>query len=110
VPTPHSLIKINIDRQRGIILDLPREVSRASVSFTPLNDNADVYLNGRLSSCVKCPRNESRESVRVLELAGPGHYEILRPMSIGPQDLSAAGETTVAADVLDHLRMFSATI
>jgi hypothetical protein len=76
VPTPHSLIKINVDKQRGIILDLPRGVSKALVSLTSLNPNADVYLNGRLSYCIKCPKKEPREPVRVLELAGPGHYEI----------------------------------
>jgi hypothetical protein len=76
VPTPHGLIKINVDKQRGIILDLPRGVSKALVSLTSLNPNADVYLNGRLSYCIKCPKKEPREPVRVLELAGPGHYEI----------------------------------
>jgi hypothetical protein len=76
VPTPHGLIKINVDKQRGIILDLPRGVSKALVSLTLLNPNADVYLNGRLSYCIKCPKKEPREPVRVLELAGPGHYEI----------------------------------
>jgi hypothetical protein len=76
VPTPHGLIKINLDRQRGIILELPRGVSKASVSFTPPNRNADVYVNGRLSYCIKCLKSEPREPVRVLELAGPGHYEI----------------------------------
>jgi hypothetical protein len=75
-PTPHGLIKINVDKQRGIILDLPFGVSKALVRFTPLNPNADVYLNGRFSYCVKCLKNEPRETVRVLELAGPGHYEI----------------------------------
>jgi hypothetical protein len=76
VPTPHGLIKINVDKQRGIVLDLPRGISKASLSFTPLNRNADVYLNGKLSSCVECLKNGPREPMRVLELAGPGHYEI----------------------------------
>ncbi len=75
VPTPHGLIKINIDKRR-ILLDLPQGVDKALVSPTPLNPNADVYVNGRLSYCGKCLKNEPRQPVRVLELAGPGYYEI----------------------------------
>jgi hypothetical protein len=79
VPTPHGLIKINIDKQRGIILDLPSGVSKASVTFTLPNRDANVYINGRLANCGKCLRNEPTESTRVLELSGAGHYEITTP-------------------------------
>jgi alpha-L-rhamnosidase len=76
VPTPHGLIKINLDKQRGIILDLPRGVTKTSVTFTPLNRDADVYLNGKLADCGKCLNSETHDATRVLELAGSGHYEI----------------------------------
>lgn len=76
VPTPHGLIKINLDKEGGIILDLPRGVRKAFVTFTPSNGDANVYLNGRLADCGKCLKNESAESTRVLELPGAGHYKI----------------------------------
>jgi alpha-L-rhamnosidase len=76
VPTPHGLIKINVDKKGGIILDLPQGVSKAVVRFTPLDPNAEVYVNGRLFRCVTCLRNGPREPVRVIELTNPGHYEI----------------------------------
>jgi alpha-L-rhamnosidase len=76
VPTPHGLIKINVDKKRGIILDLPQGVDKAQVRFTPPDVNAEVYVNGRIFRCATCLRNEPREPVRVIELVGPGHYEI----------------------------------
>ncbi|WP_035346874.1 alpha-L-rhamnosidase C-terminal domain-containing protein [Edaphobacter aggregans] len=78
VPTPHGLIKINLDKQRGIVLDLPRGVTKASVTFTPTNPAADVYLNGRPAACGKCLSNET-PPLRVLELTAAGHYEITTP-------------------------------
>ena len=76
VPTPHGLIKINLDRQRGIILDLPRGVNKASVTLTPPNPDANVYLNGHLADCGKCLTNDPQNPARVLQLPAAGHYEI----------------------------------
>jgi hypothetical protein len=76
VPTPHGLIKVNLDQQRGIILDLPRGVTKASVTFTPPNRDSNVYLNGRTADCGKCLSTDPSQSARVLELTAPGHYEI----------------------------------
>ncbi|WP_263367823.1 alpha-L-rhamnosidase-related protein [Edaphobacter bradus] len=76
VPTPHGLIKINVDKKRGIVLEFPQGVSKAVVRFTPFDPNAEVYVNGRLSRCATCLRSGPREPVRVIELASPGHYEI----------------------------------
>jgi hypothetical protein len=76
VPTPHGLIKVNIDKQRGIILDLPRGVNKASVTLTPANPDANVYLNGHLADCGKCLSNDPQNPARVLQLPGAGHYEI----------------------------------
>jgi alpha-L-rhamnosidase len=67
VPIPHGLIKVNIDKQRGIILDLPRGVATARLSLASFSPNAEIYLNGR---------NQPRGSAQSLELTGPGHYEI----------------------------------
>jgi hypothetical protein len=67
IPTPHGLIKINIDKQRGIILDLPRGVATARLSLAPFSPNAEIYLNGKTQ-----PRGPQQS----LELTGPGHYEI----------------------------------
>jgi len=75
VPTPHGLIKINIDK-RKILLDLPQGVDKARVSLAPGNPNADIYINGKLAYCVKCLKNEPQGPARFLELAGPGYYEI----------------------------------
>jgi alpha-L-rhamnosidase len=76
VPTPHGPIKLSIHKQKGITLDLPPGISKAHVSFTPHDPNADVYINGKLSRCVKCLNTEPRESVRTFELTSPGYYEI----------------------------------
>ena len=76
VPTPHGLIKVNLDQQRGIILDLPRGVNKASVTFTPPNRDANIYINGKLPDCGKCLSSDTSQSARVLELPGAAHYEI----------------------------------
>ena len=76
VPTPHGLIKVNLDQQRGIILDLPRGVTKASLAFTPPNRDADVYINGKLADCGKCLGTDASQSSRVLDLVGAAHYEI----------------------------------
>ena len=75
VPTPHGLIKINIDKRR-ILLDLPQGVDKALVNLTSPTPNSDVYINGKLSNCGKCLKSGPQGPVRYLELAGPGHYEI----------------------------------
>ena len=76
VPTPHGLIKINLNKQRGIILDLPRGVKKASVTFAPTNSDANVYLNGHLADCGKCLSADPQDPARVLQLPAAGHYEI----------------------------------
>jgi hypothetical protein len=76
VPTPHGLIKINLNKQRGIILDLPRGVKKASVTFAPTNSDANVYLNGHLADCGKCLSADPQDPTRVLQLPAAGHYEI----------------------------------
>jgi hypothetical protein len=77
VPTPHGLIKINLDKQRGIILDLLRGVNKASVTFTPTNSNANVYLSGRLADCGKCLSNDPQDPARVLQLPAAGDHRDL---------------------------------
>jgi len=76
-PTPHGPIKISIDRQQGIVLDLPSGVRSAHLSFTRPDASFEIRLNGRPYVCEPCVKGEPGAPMHVFELTSPGHYEVL---------------------------------
>ena len=66
VPTPHGLIKISIDKQKGITLDLPAGIHEARVAIS--DPDARIFLNGTAY--------KSAASGYVI-LTSPGQYRIL---------------------------------
>jgi len=72
VPTPHGVISISIDKQKGVGLDLPTGVTRATVTFSPPEGISQVYLDGQLVRCDGCGSSTDR----VIEVTGAGHHTI----------------------------------
>ena len=71
VPTPHGVISIRVDKAKGIEMNLPAGIARATVSYERPNATSDVYLDGKLSRCESCSSDE-----QVFEITQPGHHTI----------------------------------
>src|SRR6266702_2764034 len=71
VPTPHAIIKINIDKNKGIEVDLPPGIAHAIVSYTPPDAKSAVFLDGRPVSCEPCDASQ-----RTIEITRPGHHVV----------------------------------
>ncbi len=65
VPTPHGIISIRIEKGKGVALDLPPGVEKATVRLSLDQPSQHLYLNG-----VPTPG-------AVVELIHPGHYEFI---------------------------------
>ena len=65
VPTPHGVISISIDKEKGVALDLPSGIEKALVRLAVNQPSQHLYLNG-----VRAP-------AEVVELTHPGHYEFV---------------------------------
>jgi alpha-L-rhamnosidase len=64
VPTPHGIISISIDKEKGVALDLPAGIEKARVWLPIEQPGQHLYLNG-----VRAP-------AEAVELTRPGHYEL----------------------------------
>jgi alpha-L-rhamnosidase len=71
VPTPHGVIAISVDKQKGVSLDLPSGVEKAFVTL-PIEHKGDrLYLNGAATS------DDPLFTSHMVELTHSGHYEII---------------------------------
>lgn len=64
VPTPHGIIKISLDKQKGITLDLPVGIHQARIPLT--DPHAKVLVNG----------TEYKPVAGSIVLTSPGQYRI----------------------------------
>jgi alpha-L-rhamnosidase len=71
VPTPHGTITIRIDKQKGIDLDLPAGIARATVAYTAPDSATNIYLDGKLAHCDRCADHEYS-----IEITQPGDHVI----------------------------------
>ena len=71
VPTPHGTIAIHIDRQKGIDLDLPPGIARATVAYYASDPTREVFLDGKPSRCENC-----KDTQQVFEITQAGHHVI----------------------------------
>ena len=71
VPTPHGIITIHIDKQKGIELDLPPGIVSARVVFAPADSTKVVFLDGQQLLCKGCT-----DKVPSFEITQSGHHVI----------------------------------
>jgi hypothetical protein len=71
VPTPHGIIAISVDKQKGVALDLPPGVEKAFVTLPSEHKGDHLYLNGVATSEGPLPT-----AAHMVELTHAGHYEI----------------------------------
>jgi alpha-L-rhamnosidase len=65
VPTPQGVITISIDKEKGIVLDLPPGIEKALVRLHGEQPGQHLYLNGAATSA------------ETVELIRPGHYVLV---------------------------------
>jgi alpha-L-rhamnosidase len=70
VPTPHGVIAINIDRKKGIALDLPDGIEHAFVVQPIGHAGEHLYINGTAVA------DSPMRTTHFAELTRAGHYEI----------------------------------
>jgi alpha-L-rhamnosidase len=64
VPTPHGVLSISVDKEKGVVLDLPPGIEKAVIRLPHDHPGEHIYLNGILTSS------------DVVELTQGGHYEL----------------------------------
>lgn len=72
VPTPHGVISISIDKEKGIAFDLPEGITRAVVTYVNPNPDTSVYLDGKKIDCGVC----GMQTPYRFEVMRPGHHVI----------------------------------
>jgi alpha-L-rhamnosidase len=77
VPTPHGRIKVSIDKQKGISLDLPNGIEHAVINIALDHTGQQVFVNGTATPSSTSPTNiDPNTSTSIFELNKGGHYEI----------------------------------
>ncbi len=78
VPTPHGLIHVDIEKAKGVALDIPSGVARANVTVVRPNSASRVYLDGRLIPCddTDCRNGTIDPHGQVIEVTDAGHHDI----------------------------------
>lgn len=71
VPTPHGVIAVRADKEKGIEVDLPAGITRTLVTYERPDTSSEVYLDGKLVRCEGCAAKE-----REVEITQPGHHTI----------------------------------
>jgi hypothetical protein len=69
VPTPHGIIAVSVDKQKGVTIDLPTGVEKASVEL-PEAAGKQLYLD---STPVK---HDPANTKYLVQLTRAGHYEL----------------------------------
>jgi alpha-L-rhamnosidase len=72
VPTPHGVIRISIDKEKGVVLDLPDGIEQAFVLLPFDAHGRRLYLDGTLVE-----RNDGTLTEYLVELTHAGHYEFV---------------------------------
>jgi hypothetical protein len=70
VPTPHGVIAISVDKEKGISLDLPPGIEKAFVMLPLEHRGEHLYLNGTVVS------DDPMTTDHSVSLIHSGHYEI----------------------------------
>jgi alpha-L-rhamnosidase len=71
VPTPHGLIRVSVDKAKGIALDLPQGIEHAFVYVATPGGGRRVYLDGVTAGTVTGPGRET-----MVEITHGGHFEV----------------------------------
>jgi hypothetical protein len=71
VPTPHGVIAIRVDSKKGIELDIPTGVRKATVSYVASTPGEVIVLDGKSVRCEACAGGEYS-----IEITQPGHHQI----------------------------------
>jgi alpha-L-rhamnosidase len=70
VPTPQGVIRVEVDRTKGVRLDLPRGIERANIQLPWNAPGEHLYVNGVEIS------EPTRADMHHDSLTKPGHYEL----------------------------------
>jgi alpha-L-rhamnosidase len=68
VPTPHGLIRVEVDGVSGVVVDLPAGIEQADVQLPWVGDGEQLYLNGERVV------ERARAAMHHVELTRAGHY------------------------------------
>jgi hypothetical protein len=70
VPTPHGILSIRVDKEQGVMLDLPQGIERAFVVLPLDGQGRQLYLDGA------AVRREPNATGYAIELTQAGHHVI----------------------------------
>jgi len=76
VPTPHGVIRVDVDRSKGIHLDLPDGVSKATVTILIPEPQSRVILDGKVLACADCRNGSTSFGERTIEVSGVGQHSV----------------------------------
>jgi len=76
VPTPHGVIHVDVDRAKGIHLDIPEGVTRATVTVPLPEPQSRVFVNGKVVECADCRNGMASPSEQTVEVTGAGQHSV----------------------------------